>query len=221
MRLKPNRPGMPVNARCPHLVFRDVLGPATVAALVDYAVQREADFVTARAYDRRSGEVAVDRGRRDCMLLAGLGPFQSRMESFVRSIVAPALSELRLNEPDGEPKEFEISAYGDGGHFNPHIDTVEVLDRVRILSCVYYFAATPPRFSGGALRLHAFPQRGGAAADVPAYVDVAPETDTFVAFASWLRHEVLPVHVPSGAWADRRFAINCWIHRVSGERNPG
>jgi Rps23 Pro-64 3,4-dihydroxylase Tpa1-like proline 4-hydroxylase len=133
----------------------------------------------------------------------------------VRSIIAPTLDELRLNEPGGEPREFEISAYGDGGHFNAHIDTVEVLDRVRILSCVYYFAATPPRFSGGALRLHAFPSRAGAVTDAPPYVDVAPETDTFVAFASWLRHEVLPVRVPSGAWADRRFAINCWIHRTA------
>ena len=204
---------MPANGRCPHLVFRDVLGPATAAALLEYAVACEAHFRVARAYDRRSGEVAFDPSRRDCVLHAGLGPFQARMESFVRSVVAPALDELHVNEPGGEPKELEVSAYGDGGHFNAHIDTVEVLDRVRILSCVYYFAATPPRFSGGALRLHAFPGKTGADSDAPPYVDVAPETDTFVVFPSWLRHEVLPVRVPSGAWADRRFAINCWIHR--------
>lgn len=46
------------------------------------------------------------------------------------------------------------------------------------------------------------------------YVDVPPESDTLVAFPSWLRHEVLPVHVPSGAWRDSRFAINCWLHRA-------
>ena len=206
---------MPVNARCPHRIFRNVLGPETTAALLDYAVSREADFRAGRAYDRRSGGQHIDRTRRDCVLSADLGPFRAPMERFVRSIVAPTLDELRLNEPGGEPREFEISAYGDGGHFNTHIDTVEVLDRVRILSCVYYFAATPPRFSGGALRLHAFPSRSGADAGAPAYVDVEPETDTFVAFASWLRHEVLPVRVPSDAWADRRFAINCWIHRVT------
>ena len=211
---------MPANARCPHMIVRNVLGASTVAALLDYAISREPEFRVARAYDRRSGALAVDAGRRDCMLLAGLGPFQAAMEAFVRSIIEPALSELRLDESGGEPKEFEISAYGDGGHFNPHIDTVEVLDRVRVLSCVYYFAATPPRFSGGALRLHAFPSRAGAVTSAPAYVDVAPETDTFVAFASWLRHEVLPVHVPSGAWADRRFAINCWIHRAGDRRAP-
>ncbi|MDQ6942137.1 MAG: 2OG-Fe(II) oxygenase [Candidatus Eremiobacteraeota bacterium] len=206
---------MEVNARCPHRVFRNVLGPAATAALLDYAVSREADFQAGRAYDRRSGAEQIDRTRRDCVLLADLGAFRAPLERFVRSIITPTLGELRLNEPSGEPKEFEISAYGDGGHFNAHIDTVEALNQVRILSCVYYFAATPPRFSGGALRLHAFPSRAGAQTDAPPYVDVAPETDTFVAFASWLRHEVLPVRVPSGAWADRRFAINCWVHRTA------
>ena len=204
---------MAVNARCPHVVFRDVLGPATTAALLQYAISREPDFQAGRAYDRQSGETQIDRSRRDCVLLAGLGPFQTTIEQFVRSVIAPVLAELRLNEPGGEPKEFEISAYGDGGHFNAHIDTVEVLDQVRILSCVYYFAATPARFSGGALRLHALPSR--TRADAGGCMDVEPETDTFVAFPSWLRHEVLPVRVPSGAWADRRFAINCWVHRES------
>lgn len=206
---------MAADARCPHRVFHDVLGAATAGALLEYAVSREADFQAGRAYDRRSGDEQIDRARRDCVLLDDVGPFRAPLERFVRSIVAPVLGELRLNEPGGEPKEFEISAYGDGGHFNPHIDTVEDLDRVRILSCVYYFAATPPRFSGGALRLHAFPSKTGADSDAPPYVDVAPETDTFVVFPSWLRHEVLPVRVPSGAWADRRFAINCWIHRTA------
>jgi Rps23 Pro-64 3,4-dihydroxylase Tpa1-like proline 4-hydroxylase len=35
-----------------------------------------------------------------------------------------------------------------------------------------------------------------------------------VAFPSWLRHEVLPVHVPSGKWSDCRFSINCWMLRA-------
>lgn len=44
---------------------------------------------------------------------------------------------------------------------------------------------------------------------------MAPETDTLVAFPSWLRHEVLPVRVPSGDWADCRFSINCWLLRAN------
>ena len=62
------------------------------------------------------------------------------------------------------------------------------------------------------------PSAGGAAAP---HVDIVPETDTLVVFPSWMSHEVLPVRVPSGAWIDRRFTINCWIHRVGPVAGQG
>ena len=210
-----------MKARCPHLVLRDVLGSAAVASLLDYAVAREPDFRPALAYDRGSGERSIDTGRRDCLLLDDLGPFLEPVDAFVRSIVASSLAELRMDERAGEPREFEISAYGDGGHFGAHVDTVETLRRVRVLSCVYYFSATPRRFAGGELRLYGLPALPGKATAGPAFVDVAPDADSLVVFPSWMRHEVLPVHAASGGWAGRRFAINCWIHRgaPAGERS--
>jgi Rps23 Pro-64 3,4-dihydroxylase Tpa1-like proline 4-hydroxylase len=180
---------------------------------LDYVVAREADFVPGKVYNRLTGEGKVDPGRRDCMFLGDLGPFQTAVRSSVCNLAATALTELRINEAAVEPKEFDISAYGDGGHFNIHIDTLETIHRVRVLSCVYYFAAVPSRFTGGELRLYGLPAISAEGGAEP-FVDITPETDTLVAFASWLRHEVRPVQVPSGAWADRRFAINCWVHRV-------
>jgi SM-20-related protein len=206
-----------MNARCPHLILRDVLGSAAVASLLEYAVAREPDFRPALAYDRRSGERSIDTGRRDCMLLDDLGPFLEPVAAFVRSIVGPSLTQLRIDEPAGEPREFEISAYGDGGHFGAHVDTVETLRRVRVLSCVYYFSATPRRFGGGELRLYGLPALPGKETAGPAFVDVAPETNSFVVFPSWMRHEVLPVEAASVGWAGRRFAVNCWIHRGASE----
>jgi SM-20-related protein len=76
----------------------------------------------------------------------------------------------------------------------------------------------PRPFTGGELRLYGFPKwatPGERATPLP-YVDIEPETDTLVIFPSWLRHEVRPVRVPSGAWSHSRFTINCWIHRASG-----
>ena len=52
---------------------------------------------------------------------------------------------------------------------------------------------------------------------IPVFADIEPETDSLVAFPSWLRHEVLPVRIPSAAWADGRFTINCWLHRAQPE----
>jgi hypothetical protein len=198
-------------ARCPHVVYRDVLGPAAVAGLLDYVVLHRDQFRPAPVRIRGTEQEAVDHGRRDGLLLGDLGPFRAPIEAFVRRIAPDALARLGLTEPAVEPREFEISSYGDGGHFAAHLDTTDLPDRVRILSCVYYFARSPARFSGGALRLHGFPSPSGKGSSP--VIDVLPETDTLIAFPSWLVHQILPIRVPSAAWADRRFAINCWIHR--------
>src|SRR5205085_1307102 len=59
--------------RIPHLIFREVLGPAGVGALLQYATAREADFRPAIVRDRRSGKQRVDKARRDCLALGDLG----------------------------------------------------------------------------------------------------------------------------------------------------
>jgi SM-20-related protein len=218
------RPSETVDGRCPHLIFRDVLGSANVTGLLQHVALRQQDFRPAGVRNRRSGERRVDINQRDCLFLDDLGPYKQKIDSFIRSVLHRVVGELRLAESAIEPREFEICAYGDGGRFGVHVDTNELIDRVRVASCVYYFAASPPRFSGGELRLHGFPVRSAEGASVaPTSVDIAPETDTLVAFPSWLRHEVLPVHVPSGAWADRRFSVNCWVLRpksTGGEVAP-
>ena len=198
-------------ARCPHVLYRDVLGAATVAGLLDYVVLNRGRFRPAPVRSRGIAREAVDQARRDGLLLGDLGPFRAPIEAFVRRIAPDALARLGLTEPAVEPREFEISSYGDRGHFAAHLDTTDLPGRVRILSCVYYFARSPGRFSGGELRLHGFPSPSGEGS--APVVDVAPETDTLIAFPSWLVHQILPIRVPSAAWADRRFAINCWIHR--------
>ena len=203
------------NAQCPHVLFRDVLGAATVAALLEHVAAREHEFVPTGLRNRYSGEEKIDRTMLDRVFLAGLGPFATRIEALMRAIADEAAAALRLAERALEPREFEFAAYRDGGRFGSHIDTDERLHRVRVLSCVYYFAATPCRFAGGELRLHGFPHLAGQRGREPApHVDIAAETDTLVVFPSWLRHEVLPVRVPSRAWADSRFTINCWMHRA-------
>ena len=201
------------HVRCPHLLFRDVLGAPTVAELLDYVAARQNDFKPSVVRNRKSGQRRVDTSRRDCLMLGDLGPFAARIKTVMDESSDVVLKGLHLAEFAVEPRQFEICTYGDGGHFDAHIDTAETLDRVRVVSCVYYFAASPRRFSGGELRLFGFPT--GLADGRPApFVDIIPETDTLVAFPSWLSHEVLPVRVPTGVWADRRFTINCWIHRV-------
>ncbi len=202
-------------ARCPHLIFHDVLGAERVAAMLDYVAAREADFWSATVRNRKSGERVLDRHFRNCLSLKELDVFEAPIRAFASAVTPQALDAFHMVEPNVELREFGFLAYRDGGYFRAHLDTIERLDRVRLLSFVYYFATTPRRFRGGELRLHGFPARtSGKAPATSAFVDVPPDTDTLVIFPSWLRHEVLPVRVESGAWIDGRFAIGCWLHRA-------
>ncbi len=117
------------------------------------------------------------------------------------------------------PSRFEVEmvAHGDGAFFRRHIDTLtgsadtprESRRGSRVISMVYYFCATPARFSGGQLRLHSLVATGEAGT----YVDIEPVNDTALFFPSWFRHEVLPVVCESGRFMDSRFAINCWVYK--------
>ena len=208
-------PESATNPGRPFLAYQDILGAEYVSGLLDHVVSRQADFRTGQMRNRETGEVIADSVLRDAVYLNDLGAFLGPIKAFVSAIAGPALKALHLNEPEVEPKEFIITAYRDGGHIGEHIDTYERSERVRVLSCVYYFAATPRRFSGGELRLYSFPkgpaveQRSSAS-----FLDIEPRTDTLVVFPSWIRHQVMPVRVPSGAWLDSRFTINCWMHRA-------
>lgn len=199
--------------RCPYGTIRDVFGHSVVSGLLDYVTERETAFKAGLVRSRRTGERRLNPSLRDSFFLADVGPFRQHVEAVVRQIAPLALARLGLVEPAVEPREFEFACYSDGSYFKTHVDTLERVQRVRVLSCVYYFAETPCRFSGGELRLHGFPDPFlGASGPV---ADVIPEPDKLVIFPSWIEHEVLPVHVPSKAWRDCRFSINCWIHRAN------
>jgi Rps23 Pro-64 3,4-dihydroxylase Tpa1-like proline 4-hydroxylase len=198
--------------RCPCGTIRDAFGRSTVSGLLDYVREREAAFMPAMVRSRRTGERRINLSMRDSLFLKDLGPFRLQIENVVRVIAPVALAHFGLIEPKVEPREFELACYGDGCYFKTHVDSLSGVERVRILSCVYYFAKTPRRFSGGELRLRGFPD---PLRESPGpIIDITPEPDKLVIFPSWLKHEVLPVHVPSKAWRDGRFSVNCWIHRA-------
>jgi SM-20-related protein len=198
--------------RCPYGAVRDVFGTSIVLMLLDYVAERRAAFKPTLVRSRLSGERRADSSLRLSFSMKDLGPFRPQIESVMREIAPIALARLGLIEPKVEPREFEFARYGDGCYFKTHVDTIERVENVRILSCVYYFSAMPPRYSGGELRLRGFPDPFRETAGP--IIDIAPEPDKLVIFPSWLEHEVLPVLVPSDVWLDGRFSVNCWIHRA-------
>lgn len=71
----------------------------------------------------------------------------------------------------------------------------------------------PRGFSGGGLRLFQTYPNTTERYDPAQFRDIQPADNTIVFFASRLMHEVLPVQVPSGEFANWRFAVNGRLHR--------
>lgn len=169
---------------------------------------------------RRDGRERIDKEHR---IAATYEEFGS-LKPWIRARFAEALPDL-MKEVGvaGTPPasiELQIAAHGDGAFYGRHIDNSVGHSRAaladepdRILSAVYYFHFEPKAFSGGELRLYGL----GGAEDGPAepgFIDIEPVQNSFVAFHSWVPHEVRPVSCPSGRFRDFRFAINCWYRRV-------
>jgi SM-20-related protein len=190
----------------PHVVHHNFLAEETVAALLDYAVPHEPDFVPTKVRSQR-----FDPTVRVSARLRRLGVFQQIIESKILAILPSLIDELRVTPFQVGRLGTELVAHGDGAFYKRHIDTQTAPDRdvrrSRALSAVYYFHAEPKAFSGGALRLYGI----GTGAD---FVDIEPVRNSLLVFPSWAPHEVMPVHCPSRRFIDSRFAINCWIHRT-------
>jgi Rps23 Pro-64 3,4-dihydroxylase Tpa1-like proline 4-hydroxylase len=195
----------------PHVVRRNFLPEDVVAALIDYTVLHEADFVPTEIRARFDPTIRVSSR------LVKLGAFREIIGDKIRDIVPALIAELRVAPFQLDTLEFELVAHGDGAFYKRHIDVktapVRRARRSRALSAVYYFHAEPKAFSGGALRLYGIGDGAG-------YVDIEPVRNSLLVFPSWAPHEVTPVQCPSRRFADSRFAINCWIHRTLSESTP-
>jgi len=193
----------------PFRIYRDFLPPEDNRALIDWTVGRQRFFAPSTLV----GQIH-DPSRRSSMSLqpAAGKSWRDPIRRRIDALVPGCFADLGIAPCDVSLKQFEMVAYEHGAYFTPHIDTMtgpnreEVGDRV--LSGVYYFHREPKRFTGGALRIHAFGAEGEGS-----FVDVAPEQNLFVLFPSWARHEVREVLCPSKAFADSRFAVNCWLYR--------
>src|SRR5215471_14441601 len=175
--------------------FRNFLGEDR-GKLLDFALGREQDFVPATVTLSAGNRMVLEAVRR-ARILHTLGPFE---DGFLRSLTARLSVVLAGLERPSFPIgniEAQITASNDGDYFRLHQD--DGLDGTREISFVYFLHDEPRRFQGGELRI----------------LDqtIQPEGDVLIYFPSISPHEVLPLSVPSCAFADSRFTVNGWIHR--------
>lgn len=178
---------------------------ALADGVLDFAIAQEAAFAPGQIFYQ--GAQRIDPAVRDVLRLNTLGPYHATIEE--RALAEKPNLERALGVPGFTVSrvEIELAAHGDGAHFNRHIDTLIMRNRrpkPRILTLIWYLHRRPKAFSGGTLRMHAI---GGERVR-----DVAPDHNLLIAFPSNAPHSVRPVECPGNAFADRRFAVNIWIH---------
>jgi hypothetical protein len=152
--------------------------------LLDYVLAQESQF-SAATVSIGDGRAVVEGVRRS-RVLETLGPFEDAFLQRLRRIV-----------PQGRI-EHQVAASNDCDYFRAHIDGGG--DDTREITFVYFLHSEPRSFSGGELTIRSS-------------IVVQPRGDTLALFPSCSVHEVLPVRVPSGAFADSRFTVTGWIHR--------
>jgi Rps23 Pro-64 3,4-dihydroxylase Tpa1-like proline 4-hydroxylase len=196
--------------------FRGFLSDEEHGALLDWTLSNRERFKPAKVAGR-----GVVPETRVADKLSDLGPLKGVFEERLRELTPEVLSRAGSRPFEVEYFELQLAAHGDGAFFKRHSDIpvgpgrkpvggFEGSGQDRLVSAVYYYHRDPKRFSGGALRLFRF----GAADGDGDHVDVEPEQNSLVVFPSWALHEVMPVSVPSGEFADRRFAVNIWLCRT-------
>jgi len=179
--------------------------------LLEHMIAREKKFASATVIERGRGKPAVNEKLRRARTLDDLGEFAGLFSEGIKQSLEPVLKRLGVEPFPIARIEMQATASGDGDYFRMHRDGGE--DDSRVISFVYFCFREPRRFSGGELRLFDAERVKDKLVSTDRSVTLSPRQDMILFFPSGSEHEVLPVRVPSRAFADSRFTVNGWIHR--------
>ena len=180
--------------------------------LLGYVLESEPRFVSATVAVQSDDKTHVNERLRRARTLDDLGPFRDTFQKALMAHLEPALKHLRHTGFPVGKIEMQVTASGNGDYFRLHADSDA--KSTREISFVYYFHREPRRFSGGELRLYQSRLIDGQLIPADHPQTLSPRQDMLLLFQSANDHEVLPVRVPTEAFADSRFTINGWIHRA-------
>src|SRR6185369_7664014 len=172
-------------------------------ALLDFVLSQEPCFREAPVSQGHSR--AVNAAVRRARLLDSLGALEGAFVDRLKEQLPSAVDRLGCAFTPAAI-EVQATASNDGDFFGLHQDGGP--DSPREVSFIYFLHDEPRRFSGGELRICHTREVDGRL--LAADTRLTPEGDTLVFFASRRAHEVLPVAVPSLAFADSRFTVNGW-----------
>jgi len=211
-----------------YMRITDFLSPAEHQQLLEHALACQADFHESGIIGGR-GEDTLKYSVRKSHTLSGsrLEEIWSMFDRRLHGILPAVRKELGMAWFHLGEVERQLTAHGSGGFFAPHVDTGHPIAANRRISCVYYFCASPRRFTGGDLRVYdtwVTPSGNTAAAT---YTTLPPVDNSIVFFSSDLFHEVRPVRCETDAFAASRFTMTIWFREgqrptlINASKMPG
>src|SRR6267142_27810 len=185
-------------------------GPA-VSQLLEHVVRNEKRFTSATVREADGPDAVVNEKLSRAATLDDLGGFEKVFTERIKQHLHEVLPRIGKKPFPIGRIEMQITASSDGDYFRLHKDT-DGTD-TREVSFVYFFYREPHRFSGGELRIYPTRMIDGRLQPADHAATLSPRQDSMIFFPSLNDHEILPVRVPSHAFADSRFTVNGWIHR--------
>ena len=198
-------------AQC--VILEEFLAPAELDALMQYTLEREADFQVSEVIAPGATKGVIDYESRRSRVLMDLGKHEAVIVNRIKDSWPLILQKLDHDPFVASKVEAQITASNDGDFFCCHSDNGQAVSARRELTFVYFFHREPKRFSGGELRIYDSRLEDGAYTATEKCRDIVPQQNQIVFFASPLAHEIAEVKCPSKAFADSRFTVNGWFHR--------
>ena len=190
--------------RHPVAVVADFLPAPEWRSLLARVLESESQFRPSATHDARADY-------RQSLVLNPPPDLVRPVVDRVRRLVPQTLPTLRIGPIVVGTVEAQVTASVDGSFFGVHTDAGRDVPK-RHLTYVYYFHRAPKGFEGGELRVYDDVLRNGKLARAETFQTIEPAHNRIVLFWAKTMHEVMPVRVPSRAFADARFTVNGWIN---------
>ena len=195
------------------VVLDEFLVPQELNELLQYTLEREADFAVSEVVSPGESGTVIDYRYRRSRVMMDLGRNHDVIASRIQACMPRVLQKLGRDIFPVSQVEAQLTASNHGDFFRQHSDNDQDPIASRELTFVYFFHREPKAFCGGELRIHDSRLENGEYASTGNYQTIVPEQNQIVFFLSSLVHEITPVDCPSGAFGDSRFTINGWLHR--------